>query len=198
MANPNLPPGLGVPTHYQQMFQRVEQPQQQQQADPYKRLGANQYGPSVSAIAKGSLVWFRYLNFEHDPYPLIIVTDIWPNYIRGVNLHYLTFNYVRRLLNMHCDNQMFSYFNIRNDQFFVNSFRTYKRQGIRQIKKLDCAFLLNVLGSVMSFDPAQIEQMRVYVKEQLQRQPNQSADQMTSRYMNMQRGNEGQGFVPPQ
>lgn len=184
-----MTPVRGVPQQMRHMFQPQQLPPD---AEPFSRQGMNQYGPSVKRIGKGSLIWFRYLNYQHDPAPLVIVTDIWQNYIRGVNLHYLTFNFVRHLLNLHCDNRMFSYAHIKNESpFFVSAFRTYKRLGIKQIKSLDCAFLLNVLASVKSFDPAEVEQMRVYVREQIRRQPNKKAEAMSERYMGMQRGEEG-------
>lgn len=177
---PDLPPGQGVPAHLQQLFRRVDR-----KREPYLHLAANQYGPSVKRIYRGNLIWFRYVNYRHDPFPLVIITDIWQNYIRGINLHYLTFYYVKKLLNLHCDNMMFSYFLIKHDRFMKNAFRTYKRLGIKQVRKLDCSFLLNVLGSVMSFDPAEVEQMRVYVKEQLRRQFQPRAEAVEERYMGM-------------
>lgn len=190
----NLPPGLGIPAHMKNLFQRVDKPDTAN--DPSTRMGANQHGPSVKSITKGSLIHFKYGNFKHDPNPLIIVTDIFPNYIRGINLHYLTFNYIKRLLKMHCDNQMFSYFAIKQDRFFVDAFRSYKRLGVKQPNKLDCSFLLNTLAMVRSFDPAEVEQMRVYVKEQLRRQVNPKAEATQEKYMG--RINQGEGFQQPQ
>jgi len=204
MANvpnqPDLPQGLGVPAHLQQMFQQVQQPEQPQGKPPFLDLAANQYGPAVGRrITKGSLIWFRYTNYIHDPFPLVIITDIWQNHIRGFNLHYLTFFYVKKLLSLHCDNMMFSYFLIKSNPYFrvfENSFRTYKRLGMKQVKKLDCSFLLNVLGSIMSFDPAEVEQMRVYVRERLAREAHPRAERMTERYTQMPPRSEG--FEMPQ
>jgi hypothetical protein len=179
---PRLAPGLGIPAHLQQMFQRIDQPGGR---DPFRQIGTSQYGPSVKRIEKGSLIHFKYTNFKHDPYPLVVITDIFPNHIRGVNLHYLTFNYVKQILRQHCDNNMFSYLTIRGDQFLVNSFRTYKRLGIKQPKRLDCQFILNVLATVRSFDPAEVEHMRHFVREQLQRQMTPRAEPTGERYMGM-------------
>ena len=179
-----------LPPHMDQRFQNAQLPGK----SPFQRQGANQFGPTVKRITQGSLVYFSYANYKHDPYPLIIVTDIFKNSIRGVNLHYLTFQYIKNLLHRHCDNMMFSYFNIKQDQYITDAFRTYKRLGIQKLRKLDCKFLLNVLGSVTSFDPAEVEQMRVYVREQLQRQVTPRANEMTQEYMRMQRqqpGNNG-------
>ena len=191
----NLPPGLGVPSHLQQLFQKVDQPDTP--TPPFSHQAANQYGPTVKKIAKGSLVYFRYMNYQHDPYPLVIITDIWPNHVRGINLHYLTFNYIKRLLNMHCENQMFSYLNIKGNEYITNAFRSYKRLGMKQLKALDCSFLLNVLGQVISFDPAEVEQMKVYVRDQLQRQANPKAESMQEKYMGMHKGQQDQGFAQP-
>jgi hypothetical protein len=128
-------------------------------------------------ITKGSLIIFNYTFHKpgHDSYPLVIVTDIWQSYIRGVNLHYLTFPYIKRLLQPNCNNPNFSYTNIKSDEYITSAFRQYKRNGIRQIKKLDCAFLLNVLASVRSFDPNEVEAIRKSVREQISRITNQQA-----------------------
>lgn len=149
-----------------QQMGKAGQPGQQM---PAQRLGANQYGPSVKQIAKGSLVTFNYLYHKpgHDPAPLVIITDIWQNYIRGINLHYLTFPIIKNILQSYCDNVGFSYSNIRGDEYIVSAFRQYKRLGIRQIKKLDCAFLLNVLASVRTFDPNEVEAIRKSVRQQI-------------------------------
>ena len=74
--------------------------------NPLQKVAANQYGMgAASGITRGSLVSFQYPrsfamipNVIHDPYPMVILTDIWPQYIRGVNLHYLTFPYVKKLI----------------------------------------------------------------------------------------------------
>ena len=61
-----LPPGLGVPQSLKQKFRRANQA-----GRPYQPLPANQYGPSVKTIGKGSLVHFNYMFWIHDPQPLI-------------------------------------------------------------------------------------------------------------------------------
>jgi hypothetical protein len=149
---------------------------------PYgPRLPANQYGPiynrMTQTITKGSLVSFNYTFHKpgHDPYPLVLITDIWQNYIRGVNLHYLTFPDIKRLLQPNCNNLGFSYSNIKGDEYIVSAFRQYKRRGIRQIRKLDCAFLLNVLASVRSLNPSEVDAIRRSVREQIQRLTNPAA-----------------------
>ena len=73
-------------------------------------------------ISRGSLVAFQYPysqsldpNIIHDPSPLILITDIWPRHIRGVNLHYLTFPYIKKILQGHCEHAGFSYGQIRGE-----------------------------------------------------------------------------------
>lgn len=154
---------------------------------PYSpRVSANQYGPIpaklTAAITKGSLVTFSYNFFKpgHDPYPLVLITDasypaIGPKagmYMRGVNLHYLTFPDIKGLLQPNCNNINFSYSNIKGNEYIVSAFRQYKRRGIRQIRKLDCAFLLNVLASVRSLNPSEVEAIRNSVREQIRQLTN--------------------------
>ena len=60
---------------------------------------ANQYGPTTKRLGKGSLIQFTY-NFakpSHDRTPLVVVTDIMPAYIRGINLHYITFPTIKKI-----------------------------------------------------------------------------------------------------
>lgn len=154
---------------------------------PYgPKVSANQYGPIpaklTATITKGSLVTFSYNFYKpgHDPYPLVLITDanypaMGPKagmYMRGVNLHYLTFPDIKRLLQPNCNNMNFSYSNIKADSFIVSAFRQYKRRGVRQIRKLDCAFLLNVLASVRSLNPSEVEAIRNSVREQIRRLTN--------------------------
>jgi hypothetical protein len=103
------------------------------------------------------------------------VSDVMPAYIRGVNLHYLTFPDIIRLLQPNCGNAAFSYSNIKGHSYiggaepntFCRAFRQYKRTGIRQIKVLDCAFLIKVLTTVRSIDPTEVDNIRRAVRDQI-------------------------------
>jgi hypothetical protein len=130
-----------------------------------------------NTIVKGSLVTFNYLYWVHDPYPLVIISDVLPgNRIRGINLHYLTFNYISNLLKLG-SNPMFSYASIKADSYITSAFRSYKWQGIRTVKKLDSNFVLSAMGMVRSFDVAEIENIRRSLQEQITQQTNPTADQ---------------------
>lgn len=156
--------------------------------NPIQRLGANQYGlGDTRKITKGSLISFYYPqswaiipNIIHDPYPMVILTDVWPKYVRGLNLHYLTFPYIRRVLGNQGGNMMFSYYHIRPDKYMANAFRMYVRQGIRRPRKLDLNWLLQVLKSVRSFAPGELEAMRKQIELQIQQRLQAKADELTS------------------
>ena len=154
--------------------------------NPIERIASNQYGPNVNRITRGSLISFHYPqsyaivpNVIHDPYPMVIITDIWPKYIRGVNLHYLTFPYVKKLLTTYAGKN-FSYFNIRNDTYMANAFRMYVRMGVKQPKRLDSEWLMGVLSSVRSFGPGELEQIRASIQKQIQQRLQAKANELTS------------------
>jgi hypothetical protein len=127
-------------------------------------------------LRKGALISFGYQWWKHDPYPLLIVTDVFSgDKIRGINLHYLTFPYIRNVLRTGGNNQAFSYANIKGDRYITNAFRSYKWNAIRQVRVLDVSFLLNIMGIVRSFDPSQIMAIRRSVQEQLRRATNPAA-----------------------
>lgn len=136
------------------------------------------------AVQKGTLVTFRYEFSKpyHDPYPLVLVTDVaFPVAgrldLRGVNLHYLTFPDIKSLLQPNCNNANFSYATLKQGPYIAltKAFRQYKRSGIRQVKVLDCALLLNVLASVRAISPSEVEAIRRSVREQITRLTNPAA-----------------------
>jgi hypothetical protein len=132
----------------------------------------------IQMVGIGSLCTFSYAFHKpgHDPQPVVLITDIWDFYIRGVNINYLTFPTIKKLLQTNCNNLDFSYQDIKGLDYIVSAFRQYKKNGIQDIKKLDCAFLLNVLASVRSLDPNEIEAIRSSVRDQLYRVTNPSAE----------------------
>lgn len=132
-------------------------------------------------ITQGTLMSFAYSFWKNDPYPLIIVTKVTPGkMIKGVNLHYLTFPYIKNLLSTQCNNPAFSWQSIKGQSYIENAFRSYKWGGIRQVKVLDCQFLLTIMGMVRSFDPAEIEIIRRQVQEQIRQQVNPKAYEVTT------------------
>lgn len=131
-------------------------------------------------VTRGSLVTFRYLFHKpgHDPQPLVMVTDVLSQYVRGINLHYLTFPVIKKMIYPEpgrsvCDSPQFSYEYIKSQEYIVTkAFRQYKRNGIDGLKKLDCDFIVNAMAISRSFDPNEIEAIRQSVREQIQRLAN--------------------------
>lgn len=137
--------------------------------------------PIQNTVTKGSLISFNYSFWAHDPYPMVIVSDIIQgNKIRGINLHYLTFNYVNSLLRTVSGNPAFSYSFIKNDTYITSAFRSYKWQGIKNIKKLDSNFILSIMGMVRSFDINEIEAIRKSIQQQMNVLLNPPADTISS------------------
>mgnify|MGYP003473884859 CR=1 FL=1 len=161
--------------------------------NPMSKLPTNQYGLSASPqITRGSLISFSYPksmamipNVIHDSQPMIIVTDIWPKYIRGVNLHYLMFPHVRSLLTKYGGNTGFSYDAVRNSisevgTAWCDAFRIYIRAGVGRPKKLDSEWLKSILTEVRSFDPGEIEKIRSTIQKQIQSRLQVKAKELTS------------------
>jgi hypothetical protein len=163
--------------------------------NPIESLATTQQGLSAKKITRGTLLSFHYPHSKaqkpnriHDTYPMIIVTDIWPKYIRGVNLHYLNFNIVKTLLEVHGDKPSAQYSSpyikgnasVRGGQGAAGAFRTYSRSGIMTPKKLDTDFLKMVLTQVRSFSPNEIERIRNEIEAQLQQRLQVRADELSS------------------
>lgn len=142
--------------------------------------------PSVAQpkiVHKGSVVNFHYTGQRvgkqiHDPYPLVIVSDIFSDAIRGVNLNYLTVPYVKSMLERFLD-KPFSYSMIKGDPYIIGgpsnpgAFRTYKRNGISQLRMMDSNFLRGVAELSRTLDPNELDQIRMQIEELIKYQINQ-------------------------
>lgn len=143
-------------------------------------------------IIRGSLCTFSYLYHKpgHDPAPLVLITDEnFPEradhpkrgmYIRGINLHYLTFPTIKKLMypgqgKSVCESPQVTYQYIQGNEYIVSAFRQYKKSGIQSLKKLDCNFIVNAMSISRSFDPNEIEAIRKSVREQIRRMANPQA-----------------------
>lgn len=134
-------------------------------------------GPKTPIIGKGSLCKFTYLYAKpgHDQTPMVLITDVWRDFVRGININYLTFPAIKGLLQQFGENNGFSYSNIKGQEYIVSAFRQYKRLGISGIQKLNSAFLLNVLACSRSIDPNEIEAIRRMIREQIRQTTNTQA-----------------------
>lgn len=156
--------------------------------------------PKNTTVVRGSLIMFNYGLHKpgHDAFPLVLVTDPeYPEkdppiqagsapknrkgqYLRGINLHYLTFPIIKKLIFPNnsqsiCENPVFTYQYIKNNEYISSAFRQYKRNGIQNVKKLDCQFIVNAMGISRSFDPNEIEAIRKSVRDQINRMVNPQA-----------------------
>jgi len=154
---------------------------------PIRPIPANQYGISVKQVTRGSLISFHYPvslaqkpNPIHDPYPLVIVADVWPKYIRGINIHYLTFPALKSSLGLGGEGSNFSYARIRTDAYLARSFRMYVRAGIKTARKLDLPWLIELLGVARSFDPSELERLRQVIDSQIQERLQLKASEMNA------------------
>jgi hypothetical protein len=131
-------------------------------------------GPQTPIIGKGSLCRFTYLYAKpgHDQTPMVLITDVWRDYIRGINTNYLTFPTIKGLLQQFGENAGFSYNNVKGREYIVSAFRQYKRLGISGIQKLNSAFLLNALACARTIDPNEIEAIRRTIREQIRQTTN--------------------------
>ena len=158
--------------------------------NPFNTLPTNQYGLVGNVTMKGDVITFNYpvsyafpMNQIHDPYPLLIVTDIWPRMIRGVNLHYLTFPYIKYILNSNSGNKNFSYFNIKSDKYISNAFRVYYKQGIRKPKKMDSNWLLEMMAGVRRWQPNDMEKVKEDIRKQMLQKLQMKADELTNKQL---------------
>jgi len=137
------------------------------------------------SIKKGSLIAFQYNYYKHDPFPLVLVgkLDDWnvPGMLAGLNLHYLTFRYMKYLTTAFCGKN-FGYGLIKGNKYIVNAYRSYKKQGRRQVQVLDCEFLNGVLKTARSFKPSELEAIRQEVQKQLKERMHPTPDQFAQKY----------------
>jgi len=141
--------------------------------DPFKQ--------KLPIITKGSVITFNYVGQTkhrvHDPYPLVIVSDIFTTLVRGVNLHYATLPFVKNMILTYGSNPNFSYSFIKGNNYISAAFRSYKRSGISQLKMLDMNFLKGLLKVVRALEPGEIDKMRQQIKAMMEQQIRQPVAQ---------------------
>lgn len=136
-----------------------------------------------NTLSSGTLVTFQYKFFKTDPYPLVILTKAEQGkLLKGVNLHYLTFNYIKNVLQANAGNPAFSWeHHVKLDNYLSNAFRHYKWSGIalQTFKILDAQLIVKVANMVRSIDPNEVRAIKQSIREQMQQQMNVTADQLT-------------------
>ena len=96
-------------------------------------------------------------------------------------MHYLTFNQIRQVLQ---EDQLngcrpgFNYQNVKPYEYLINGYRTYKRNGLRNLKVLDCNLILKSISVSRSIDPQESEAIRESIKNQISTLVNTSVQKM--------------------
>lgn len=150
-----------------------------------------QHQPQGAALTSGTLVTFQYKFFKTDPYPLVIISrSANGSFIKGVNLHYLTFNYIKNILQAYAGNTSFSWSQIKLNSYLSDAFRHYKWDGVQwqTFRALDAQLIVKVANMVRSVDPGEIRAIKNTIQQQVNQQMNVTADQLS---------NIGQGQAPP-
>jgi hypothetical protein len=141
--------------------------------------------PTPKIVHKGSIISFHYVSQRvgqmiHDPYPLVLVSDIFSNAIRGVNLNYLTVPYVKNMINRYLDKPVnYAILKAQEGAYVVGSkddpgaFRTYKRSGISQLRMMDSQFLIGIATVARTLAPNELDQIRMQIEELIKYQLNQ-------------------------
>ena len=195
---PNLPTLDAAQLQAQRAAQAAQSQLQAQQRQDKLQKAADKLKPlfqrNNQVMQRGMLIAFQYRWMKHDPSPLLLISETCPprctntrrqGTISGLNLHYLTFKYVKWLINSYCGKGSFGYGLYKTNRYIVNSYRSYRKDGRRQIKTVDCKSLLDILGGIRSYKPSEIEAMRKQVQTQLRARLQQNADEMTKQYMEM-------------
>jgi len=207
---PPAPPGAGIPPPPQQrqfwgpgMLQAPEHwhprraarwadameklQQQLMKKLPFRRV-------YYKTLRKGSLIYAKYLFWKHDPSPLVVVTDVFADRIRGINLHYLTFKYVKTMLTQYCGKAFFSYRFIMHDAYIVNAFRTYKKAGLRNLQLLDCDQInlqFQERRRAYKYNPQEMKAIREQLRHQLAQLAHPRAEELAKQYAEMLATQEG-------
>lgn len=155
---------------------QLPKPQPQMNQPPFKRV--------VTKPKKGDLVGFRYTFWKHDPHPLVLVTALYSDgRIAGINLHNLTIWDMKNIVSRYCNKSVISYqIAVKGKKEIEKGFRTYKWEGIRDLMIVNCDNFLSRLGVVREkklLSPNEVEKLRIQVQQQLRRQINPRAADLT-------------------
>jgi hypothetical protein len=93
----------------------------------------------------------------------------------------LTFNQIKQVLQKDKLNGCrtgFNYQNVKPYEYIVDAYRTYKRNGLKNLKVLDCDLILRSMSVSRSIDPQESEAIRENVKDQISKLINNSVQDM--------------------
>jgi hypothetical protein len=143
---------------------------------------------TVNSLMKGSIVQFQYVFSRHDPKPLVLLTNNpndtndFPNYLRGLNLHYIGSSQIMNLISVNrmnaCGDRSFSWDKVKTNNYIKGSFRIYKKAGVRNLRILDCNYLKRILAASKKLNLQDLTALRSNIEEQINTAINQTAESM--------------------
>lgn len=146
-----------------------------QLATLFQSVQQNPFRPQARVVKPGDMVSFRYTGQTrrqiHDPQPIVLVTDFQRDLVRGVNLRYVDNNGINFLVTT--DLRNFSYQNYKQYDYITLAFRSYKRQGITDLRMLDIKFLQNLRRIIDITDVAEVEAIRSQINKLMEQPTNQ-------------------------
>ncbi len=125
---------------------------------------------TVDNLKTGGLVLsFYYQYFKHDPYPVVLTTmsQLSQGKVFGLNLHYLTFPIYRALLNQWAGNIAFNYYIIKQQPIIRQSFRSYKIEAIKNIKRINWQAIIQALSIIRNYSPQEMLDIQNMVDAQV-------------------------------
>jgi hypothetical protein len=131
---------------------QYDQQEQQRQGQSQKVRSPN----GIRAIASpGQLMRFNYAFVKpgHDPQPLVMVAwDNWKEgYLNALNLHHITMIKATDLMRRHCDNGAIWHENYKGDKYIMGAYRTYKWNGVQNLKVEPCKFIVQLLDLAQQY-----------------------------------------------
>lgn len=117
-------------------------------------------------IQSGEIISFAYGRANRDDNPLVLVVDVDATYLRGINLHYLPFAQVARIISGRAGNKT-SYADISGMAAVAASFRVYRRSAIGKTKKIQWKRLVSKLREMPGMDPSARQNMSDTIEKYL-------------------------------
>lgn len=164
---------------------------------PSRGARSNQYGPSIQQFQPGMLFKCRYMFWKHDPYPYVLCCRVDPQrmLVSGINFRYIETSTIGQLISMLTGGTQASFRTLNIGLQVENAYRSYKVNGLRQVRFADFSQLQQIADSVRSIDPAENEAIRQDVERQLKQAVNPTASQVAQTPPPPPSG--PQGTVPP-
>lgn len=104
-------------------------------------------------MKSGDIISFNYAAARRDNNPLVLITDITPEYVRGVNLHYLPYSSASAAVANAAGKQT-SYQSISPNSKWKAAFRMYRRSYMRSQKVLNWDRLQRTISGLNDLPPA--------------------------------------------